>query len=43
MMAIWGTVVTSDFPLKTKSGNKYQETIYTGNIIRYFHIVIFCW
>ena len=32
-MPIWGTVVISYFQFKTKSGKKYQENIYTGNLI----------
>ena len=42
-MPIWGTVVISYFQFKTKSGKKYQKTIYTENLILDFLDVIFCW
>ena len=36
-------MVISDLKLKAKSGKKYQETIYKGNLIRDFLKGISCW
>ena len=43
MLSIWGTVKTSNCQFETKSGIKYWENIYKGDLIQYYLKLISCW
>ena len=43
LMAIWGIVAIWNLKFEINSGEKYRETINTGNIIRDLIKVILCW
>ena len=42
-MDTWGTVFIFNYQFKTNSEKKYQEIIYTSNIIQYLIKVISRW